>query len=342
MLLRTPDYYGQFQCLAGACPHSCCAGWEVVIDQDTALRYFQLPGALGDRLRAAVQVDADGDFCFPLRGGRCPFLDAENLCEIHRELGPEATSATCREHPRFIEEYGPFREISLAASCPAAVELLLGSRAPLAFPERETAEPEEPGDPWLMPLLALRDRMLILVSDRSRPLSRRLTELLLLAQDAQLLLDEDRGEALAGLAAAWCPPSPARMSAGPGLFPAALRFLGTLEILEPDWQDLLAAGEAASVPAEDALLERIACYFLFRYALKAVNDGDLFSRVGLCVFAVLVSERLAAVCGLPEALGRFSRELEHSEENLKAFQDAFWSREDLSPDRLLEELSRRA
>ena len=38
MRTRVPDYYGAFRCLAGACPHSCCAGWEVVIDQDTAPR----------------------------------------------------------------------------------------------------------------------------------------------------------------------------------------------------------------------------------------------------------------------------------------------------------------
>ena len=36
MLVRVPDYFDQFACLAGDCPHSCCIGWEVVIDEDTA------------------------------------------------------------------------------------------------------------------------------------------------------------------------------------------------------------------------------------------------------------------------------------------------------------------
>ena len=36
VLTRVPDYYEQFRCLAGACPHTCCAKWEVVIDEDTA------------------------------------------------------------------------------------------------------------------------------------------------------------------------------------------------------------------------------------------------------------------------------------------------------------------
>ena len=157
MLTRVPDYYEAFHCLAGACPHTCCEKWEVVVDEETARRYQETPGSLGERLREALQTDEEGDFCFPLRGGRCPFLNRENLCEIHRILGAEATSLTCRTHPRFIEEYGPFREVSLCASCPAACDLLLGSTDPLSFLERETAEPEEPGDPWLCGLLPLRD-----------------------------------------------------------------------------------------------------------------------------------------------------------------------------------------
>lgn len=108
-------------------------------------RYDAVPGPLGERLRSELKVDEEGDFCFPLHGGRCPFLDEENLCEIHRCLGQEATSLTCREHPRFAEEYGPFREISLSASCPAA-SAAAGSREPLDFLERETPEPEGGGE----------------------------------------------------------------------------------------------------------------------------------------------------------------------------------------------------
>lgn len=339
MLTRVPDYFEQFRCLAGDCPRSCCVGWEVVIDPDTAAAYRALPGPFGDRLRAALRRDADGGDCFPLAGGRCPFLDREDLCEIHRRLGEAATSATCRAHPRFIEEYGPFREISLAASCPAACQLLLGSRAALTFPAVETPGEAEPGDPWLEPLLAVRTRMMELLGDRSRPLKRRLSHLLSLAAEAQGLLDEDRAEDLGPLAASWRPQplSPA----GAGLFPAAFQLLETLEILEPDWPDLLWAGaQAAPLPADEALLERIAAYFLFRYGLKAVNDGDLLSWVELCVFAGLAVEHLAAVCGLPEALSRFSREIEHDQENLEALRGAFWREPALSLPRFQAELLR--
>ena len=64
-----------------------------------------------------------------------------------------------------MEDYGPFREITLSASCPAANALLLGSREVLTFREREDGAPGEPGDPWLSWLLPLRQRMLALAED---------------------------------------------------------------------------------------------------------------------------------------------------------------------------------
>ena len=53
MLTRVPDYYEAFHCLAGACPHTCCEKWEVVVDEETARRYQETPGSLGERLREA-------------------------------------------------------------------------------------------------------------------------------------------------------------------------------------------------------------------------------------------------------------------------------------------------
>lgn len=323
MLVRVPDYYENFRCLAGACPHTCCEKWEVVIDGETARRYAEVPGALGERLRAALETDGDGDICFPLNGGRCPFLDRENLCVIHRTLGEEATSVTCREHPRFTEDYGPFREVTLSASCPAANALLLETDAPLTFLERETAEPEEAGDEWLEYLLPLRARMLSLLGDRSRPLRRRLSDFLFLAWEAQAALEDGCEEELPTLAETWRPSGTGEAAGESLLLPYGLRLLGTLEALEPDWRDLLGRAETAAPAAQQpALLERIAVYFAFRYILKTVNDGDLLGRAKLCVFAVLAVEKLAAVCGLPEALRRFSCEVEHDDDALNALLEA--------------------
>ena len=49
MLDRYPVYYKEFVCAAGDCPDTCCAGWDVVVDEETAARY------------AAVEVEHDSD-----------------------------------------------------------------------------------------------------------------------------------------------------------------------------------------------------------------------------------------------------------------------------------------
>ena len=342
MLVRIPDYYNNFKCLAGDCPHSCCEKWEVVLDEEHVCAYGEVSGPLGEKLRAAMQEDSDGDICFPLNGGRCPFLDEENLCEIHRQLGEAATSITCQEHPRFTEDYGAFREITLSASCPAALALLLESEEPLTFEETETGEPEEAGDSWLPFLLPLRARMLGILADRSFPLHTRLRHFLLLADEAQWRLDEEEEDTLIALAANWQPEESVQAAADEeALLSAALRLLGSFEILEQDWPELLKQAETAtSTAVSHPLLERIAVYFAFRYLLKCVNDGDLLSRAQLCVLAVLVVERLAAVCGLEEALRRFSCEIEHSDENVDALLEALCCKDSLSLPRFLTALAK--
>ncbi|BAL00943.1 hypothetical protein OBV_37440 [Oscillibacter valericigenes Sjm18-20] len=326
MVLRKPDYFGHFHCLAGACPHSCCEGWEVVVDGPTADYYRSLPGPLGDRLRTALQT-GDGEDYFALTDTlRCPFWDTDGLCAIHRLLGPECTSEVCRSHPRFIEDYGSVRETSLCASCPEACRLLLASSTPLTFPLTQTDEEGEPADPWLLPLLAVRAKSLEILEDRSCRLYSRFAELLVFTNAAQSLLDEEAADRLPDLCSTWTTPAVCTPPAGDGLFPHGWEVLSGLEILGSDWRTLLLRGKEAvpgTVPAP--LLERIAAYFLFRYELKAINDGDLLGRMQFVLFSALTVERAASLLPLPEALRLYCREIEHDAENLDALLWAFRS-----------------
>ena len=92
--------------------------------------------------------------------------------------------------------------------------------------------------------------------------------------------------------------------------------------------------KGGQIPSAEKL-ERIAVYFAFRYLLKAVNDGDLLGRAQFCALGVLVTDRLSRFVGLPEALRLFSREIEHSEDNLDTLLEQFWQTEGLSLSALL-------
>ena len=172
--------FQSFQCIAGACPDTCCAGWEVDLDDDAVRRYRSIPGPLGEEIRSAICQEDEYTF-FRLKNGQCPFLNKEKLCRLILELGEDVLSVTCREHPRFWEEYGARRETRLSISCPEAARLLL--EEPLVLLQQETDEPapedSTPDPEFLAQLLDVRQALLALTQSR-----RSLTEQLALALDA--------------------------------------------------------------------------------------------------------------------------------------------------------------
>ena len=42
MILRVPEYYEKFSCIASRCKDSCCAGWEIDIDEDSYAYPFNI------------------------------------------------------------------------------------------------------------------------------------------------------------------------------------------------------------------------------------------------------------------------------------------------------------
>ena len=39
MYYRKTDDYDTFACIAGRCPDTCCAGWQILIDEESLERY---------------------------------------------------------------------------------------------------------------------------------------------------------------------------------------------------------------------------------------------------------------------------------------------------------------
>ncbi len=147
MILRYPEYYEQFQCIAGECEDTCCAGWEIDIDEETYERYRQVPGEFGARLRENIkEYPADDDYLYETHGfclkedKRCPFLNQDNLCDLILELGEQSLCFVCANTPRNYFEYGGAREISISPSCPEAGRFIFSQMEPVRFVERESGE----------------------------------------------------------------------------------------------------------------------------------------------------------------------------------------------------------
>lgn len=82
MYQTRPDDYAAFRCLAGACPQTCCAAWEIVVDPDAQDAYLRLQHPLAAKLRRVLRVDSEGDTYFAQTDGRCPFLCADCLAAV--------------------------------------------------------------------------------------------------------------------------------------------------------------------------------------------------------------------------------------------------------------------
>ncbi|WP_082334348.1 flagellin lysine-N-methylase [Selenomonas sp. GACV-9] len=128
-----PDFYKDFQCKADKCQHTCCAGWEIDIDEKTAGKYQTLPGALGDTIRENIIAVAD-TWQFRLRGeNRCPFLRGDGLCELIRRADESILCDICANHPRFFVTVSDYELAGVGLSCEKSCELLLADTAPLAL-----------------------------------------------------------------------------------------------------------------------------------------------------------------------------------------------------------------
>ena len=99
MYQTRPDDYDAFRCIAGACPQTCCAAWEIVVDSDAQDAYLRLQHPLAEKLRRVMRVDADGDTYFAQTDGR---TECSSFTEPTAPGGGQAASFRCRISLRTI------------------------------------------------------------------------------------------------------------------------------------------------------------------------------------------------------------------------------------------------
>lgn len=192
MQITRPDYYKEFACIADVCPDTCCAGWQIVIDEKSLKKYRRVKGAFRGRLHNDIDWKEQ---VFRQYDRRCAFLNEENLCDIYSEIGKGMLCDTCRKYPRHIEEFEGLREYSLSLSCPEAARILLGKKEKVGFQSAEVPAPEETYEDFdyllFTALMDTRDFLLEIIQNRQIPMRLRLQKVLAAASDFQKCLDRN-------------------------------------------------------------------------------------------------------------------------------------------------------
>lgn len=328
MKIRVPDYYKDFKCIADKCEDTCCAGWEVDVDDDSYEYYKTVTGPFGDRIKSVmVPPTEEEEACFTLNNGRCPFLNDSNLCDLYTELGEDKLCDTCTNYPRFIEEYGSLREIGIALSCKTAGELILKSDKKVTFELTENDEMVSTYndiDPELyMMLMASRKTAFDIAQNRDFDIVMRYCLVLEYAKDIQDMIDKGTLSKIMNIKNNYSNEEYLRERTKTfnilhneeytrySYIYEYLKIFDDFEIINKSWTDMVnhekeymyeqSSNEEYKsrynrfeqyYHEKEYEYEQLLVYFIFRYYLKAVNDDDVFSKVKMAVVSFLIIKDL--------------------------------------------------
>lgn len=316
-----PTYFDKFRCISDRCPDTCCIGWEVDIDNETAEKYSSLKGEIGNKIEKHLTRDETGCNIFTLcHGDRCPFLNKSNLCEIHIEAGKDFLSKTCTLFPRFFDDFGSFREMGLGFGCPEAARIMLSEKEPFSLKIYEviTDEAEDIDEAFLCKLISLRAEFFTILQDEKLTFRNKIEIILSLAKDFQKSLDGDI-----------CDKNHNRT------FCDCLAVLNEMEYINKDRKNFLnnleddESYENILIDYKDDF-EKLMTYYIFRYLLKAVYDYDVLTKVKYGVFACVIISRIYAYFKEPdfekrvEVMYSYSKEVEYSDTNMDLLDEAMY------------------
>ncbi len=299
MKIVKPTFYKNFKCIAGDCPDSCCQGWEVDADSDSLEYYKTLDNSLEikKRIDSVLSKDEFDNTIFTLAPKkRCPFLNEENLCDMHIAIGGEHTPYTCRTFPRFIYDFGATREIGISFSCPVASDMMYNTEsfdfeteANFDLPTLNDIDAEK-----YFLLLKGRAEAYKIAKDKNKNIRERLNALL----DLGVLLQEK-------------------------LFPYAeggddIAFFDVFknpELINPEWKEKVENFSLKQV-SDTQSNENILMYFLYKYFMQAVYDDDVLSKIKMAVLGVLINTYFGEDSW---TIHLWSKETEHSQYNMDRY-----------------------
>lgn len=313
-----PSFYFKFQCLASKCSDTCCAGWEIEIDEKTETLYKNVSGEMGDKLKANIE---NGQFKL-LPNERCPFLTPNNLCEIYSILGKNFLCAICKEHPRFKEWFGDYMEQGLGLCCEEAIRLLLNETSLefVSFYSDEAIISLSEEDIFFRDkIFNHREKIFSILKNRTIDFKERLITVFhevksFEEENFPLLLKNNSSKEndFSITLSHW------------------VKILGETESLGKSWDKVLAAIQTKTISNissqsvfSDVEKENIVIYLLFRYYAKTLYEGNFSEKFKFALFFLIILENFANELAYDSvgdtkinAIKMLSKQLEYSENNL--------------------------
>ena len=324
MILRVPEYYDEFSCIASRCKDSCCAGWEIDIDDESYEYYRSVEGTFGDRLRESMFVAEDGGYRFKLKGPkRCAMLNDNNLCDLYTALGEEALCEVCTEYPRFSLVYGQVEQKALSLSCEEVGRILFGRTEPEQLIDIELpgdCEDDEEDPQYVAFMEWVQKEAVAILQNRELSITERTREFLAWCDRVQTIINYSQAKDDLSILEAWKnqdadreireweqkniegKEKPARNLSYEDFCDRFEIFLD-MEELDEEWINTKA--EFEQIYHEDTYeklllaylnskdyselgYEHLLVYFVYRYLMNAVYDYDILSYAKMIVVATLV------------------------------------------------------
>lgn len=313
MILVVPSFYKSFKCIAGDCPDSCCQGWEVDADSDSLEYYSTLDGKIKSRIDSVLDKDEFGNTVFRLvENKRCPFLNKDNLCDMHIAIGGEHTPYTCRMFPRFINDFGGTREMGISFSCPVASDMMFNLTEPMSFVCEANDMPPQLNEidaQVYFYLKKAREKAFSIIQDRTVHIKDRLINLLDYGIELQSNLENyQEGNNKIDFFDVFKNP----------------------ELINQEWLEHIENRHIKEI-SNELFNENIASYFIFRYFLTAVYDYDVLSKIKMAVIGVLITTYFGEDSW---TIHLWSKETEHSQYNMDRYKELLKNAKCLSVDEL--------
>ncbi|EGT3617730.1 lysine-N-methylase, partial [Clostridium perfringens] len=138
-----------FKCIGPKCTDTCCAGWDINIDEVTFKKYENSNGKLKEIVKGKYIKNENLDdsfnygFMIITEDNKCPFLNTNLLCEIHGQCGEENLSITCKRYPRVFNIIDDVYEKSGIPSCEEVCSKAFLNKEKMEFIETEEELDEE-------------------------------------------------------------------------------------------------------------------------------------------------------------------------------------------------------